>query len=90
MTYEDIKSWDDEKLRKKLEINNRKLQVYRALLRNADTTAEEEEYKREIAKIKALINIMNIEQGRRFLSKNWDKTIASKNNSFSSNKEDDI
>jgi hypothetical protein len=90
MMYEDVMYWDDNKLREMLELNNRKLQAYRDLLIDVDTNEKEEEYKREIEKIKTLINIIKIEQGGRFLHQNGSIAVASINNSASSNMGDDI
>jgi len=90
MMYEDVKYWDDNKLREMLELNNRKLQAYRDLLIDVDTNEKEEEYKREIEKIKTLINVIKIEQGGRFLNRNGNIAAASINNSVSSNMGDDI
>jgi len=90
MMYEDVMYWDDNKLREMLELNNRKLQAYKDLLLDVDTNEKEEEYKREIEKIKALINVMKIEQGSRFLHQRGNIAVASMNNSISINMGDDI
>jgi len=91
MMYEDVMYWDDNKLREMLELNNRKLQAYKDLLLDVDTNEKEEEYKREIEKIKALINVMKIEQGGRFLRQHGNIiAVASMNNSISINMGDDI